>query len=268
MAILGIDRDACIKCGACLTICPARLFAEDETNSVVFQDPSKRCISCGHCIAGCPEDAILHKGMGEPKVFDGVEKPETIINYEKLCNLFQAHRSVRRYRKMKVPATLLKKVFDAMQYAPTGMNLRSERISILSDEIKIRSLSDAVQKELLGSPQIRAIYGEVLDRIAKEFKSPIFYDAPHVIFVSSDIAVAGESNTIGIIITYGRLAAETLGLGTCWNGWAQAAMDINPQLKEIAGVQGRKIGVFTIGYPDVKYYRTAPRVQKQIKELK
>jgi nitroreductase/NAD-dependent dihydropyrimidine dehydrogenase PreA subunit len=268
MPILGIDYERCVNCGACLTICPARLFGKSkEKDNVVFHDPRRMCISCGHCIAGCPEEAILHKNMGDSYALDGVERPEVIPTYDSLYNLFQVHRSIRRYKKEKVPPDVLHKVFDAMQYAPTGMNLRSERISILSDEAKIKALSDAVQKELLGSPQVRAIYGEVFRLLAREFKSPIFYDAPHVIFVSSNMGVAGESNTIGIIVTYGRLAAQTLGLGTCWNGWTQAAMQINPKIEDLAGIQGRKIGVFTIGHPDVTFYRTAPRIHKSIKTL-
>jgi nitroreductase/NAD-dependent dihydropyrimidine dehydrogenase PreA subunit len=268
MPILGIDYDNCVNCGACLSICPARLFNRDEKKDrVVFQDPQRRCILCGHCIAGCAENAILHKGIGESFTFDGVERPETILSYDSLCNLLEAHRSVRKYKKDKVPPNILGKVFHAMQYAPTAMNLRSENISVLSNEEKIRALSDAVQKELLSNPQVKAIYGEVFTRLAKEFRSPIYYDAPHVIFVSSSMGVAGESNTIGIIITYGRLAAQTLGLGTCWNGWTQAAIDLNPKIKEMAGVLGRKIGVFTLGYPDVTYYRVPPRLLKPIKDL-
>jgi nitroreductase/NAD-dependent dihydropyrimidine dehydrogenase PreA subunit len=269
LPILGIDYDKCINCGACLTLCPAKLFSNGEKNDrVIFQDPNRMCISCGHCIAGCPENAVLKKGMGESYSFDGVEKPETIISYGSLYNLLQAHRSIRRYKKEKVPSNILSKVFDAMQYAPTGMNLRSETVSVLSDDSRIKALSDAVQKELLSSPQVAAIYGEVFARLAKEFRSPVFYDAPHIIFVSSNMGVAGESNTIGIIITYGRLAAQTLGLGTCWNGWTQAAMELNPKIKEMAGVKGRKIGVFTLGYPDMTFYRTAPRVHKPVRDLK
>jgi hypothetical protein len=44
-------------------------------------------------------------------------------------------------------------------------------------------------------------------------------------------------------------------------------MGLNPKLRELAGVRGERVGVFTLGYPDVKYYRTAPRIMKSVKGL-
>jgi nitroreductase len=72
----------------------------------------------------------------------------------------------------------------------------------------------------------------------------------------------------GIVMTYGMLAAQTLGLGTCWIGFAKIAFDLNRQIKNLAGVKGRVSGVMTIGYPDVKYYRCPPRAPVKIKGLK
>ena len=77
-----------------------------------------------------------------------------------------------------------------------------------------------------------------------------------------------EVTNIGIIVTYGRLAAQALGLGTCWNGLTQWAMGVNPAIKKMTGVRGKKFGVFIVGYPDMTFHRTAPRSKKPIKGLK
>jgi nitroreductase/ferredoxin len=267
MPILGIDYNKCTNCGTCLRICRRNFVEDKEHGKIVFQDPKRRCVLCGHCIATCPEDAILYKNLGQSVTFTGVDKPETFVSYDSLYKFLRAHRSIRHYKKEKVPTELLQKVCDAMQYAPTGGNMRSEYYSILSDDQQIKVLSDAVQKELLSNPGWRDLYGDDFALAAKVFKSPIFHDAPHVVFVFSGLNMELEVSDIAILITYGRLAAQSLGLGTCWNGWTSEAMGLNPKLKELAGVRGSKVGVFTLGYPDEKYYRVPPRAFKAVKGL-
>ena len=110
-------------------------------------------------------------------------------------------------------------------------------------------------------------YGLLFKLLGKAFNSPVFFDAPHVIFVDSPLMFDSEFLNIGIIITYGRLAAKALGLGTCWNGWTQIAMMRNPEIKKIANIKGNKVGVFILGYPAVKFYRSPPRAPKKIEGL-
>nr|MDO8134667.1 nitroreductase family protein [Candidatus Njordarchaeum guaymaensis] len=268
MSILGIDYEKCANCGVCLTVCPRQFSEDKERGKVTFRGLRSICNLCGHCIARCPEDAILHKDIGESQTLDGVKKPETILSYDTLYRFLRAHRSIRLYKKDKVPTDVLQKVFDAMQYAPTAANFRSENFSILSDQEKIRVLSDAVQKELLDSPATQYMYKETFAYLGKRFRSPIYYDAPHIVFISSGLNMEIESNNIGIIVTYGRLAAEALGLGTCWNGWTQIAIEINPKIRDLAGIHGSKVGVFTLGYPDAKFYRVPPRAFKPVVGLR
>ena len=56
------DKNACIKCGACLAACPAnlsplRLFAlwlDSETGRMQREESLHRCILCRKCDAVCP----------------------------------------------------------------------------------------------------------------------------------------------------------------------------------------------------------------------
>ncbi|MFX1444902.1 MAG: nitroreductase family protein [Promethearchaeota archaeon] len=265
MPILGIDDDTCIKCLTCITTCARSLFKIINQEKIEFNDPQNRCILCGHCIARCPENAILYENMGQSFSYNEINNPEKILQYNDIFKFLLVHRSIRRYKKDKVSIELLQKVFDAMQYAPTASNMRSEHFSILSDKDKIKKLSDAVITELLKDPILNEKYGGRFKVLKSEFRSPIFFDSPHIIFVSSPVDTDIEANNIGIIVSYGRLAAHALGLGTCWNAWTQIAMASNPEIRKLAGIYYSKIGVFTIGYPDVIFYRTAPRTMKQIK---
>ena len=41
-------------------------------------------------------------------------------------------------------------------------------------------------------------------------------------------------------------------------------MNINPKIKKLANINGKRVGVFIIGYPAIKFYRSAPRTMKEI----
>lgn len=148
MQILGIDYDKCSSCGTCVFVCPRVLFEDTGGNKIEYNDPKAICIRCGHCIARCPEDAVRYEDMGESHEFEGLNKNNEIISFDEMYKFLQAHRSIRRYKKEKVSNELLEKVFNAMQYAPTGRNMRSEFFVLISDQEQLKSLSDAVQETL------------------------------------------------------------------------------------------------------------------------
>jgi ferredoxin len=266
--ILGIDYDKCINCKLCVKECPSRFIENNEQEKIMFQDPSGSCNLCGHCIAVCPEEAILYESLGEdPYTFDGIENIGNYISYEKIYNFLRSNRSIRHYKKQKVPEDILKKVIRAMECAPTGANVRSEKIVLLSDIQQLKSLSDAIIEELLKNPATRLRWNDMFEFSKKMYEYPIYFDAPHVIIVYALGNTAVDHYNIGNIITYGRLAAQSLGLGTCYNGMTQMAFEHNPKLKKLAGVRGRSWGVITIGYPDIVYLRCPPRSEKKVKGL-
>jgi len=264
MPVLGINYEKCSGCGTCLTSCPiqGRFFKKDvEQDKIIFEDPENFCFRCGHCVAQCPEDAIIHIKMGEAFTFKNIENLEEYTSYEHIYNFLAANRSLRHYKKDKVPTEILQKVFRAMECAPTGGNFRSEKYSIISDSEKIKELSDAVEQEM------RKLFSAQLDVTRDKYNSVVYYDAPHVIFVTStQDHVLGNFN-VGNVVTYGRLAAQALGLGTCWIGMTQLAIQSNPQINKLANIKGKVVGAFTIGYPAAKYYRVAPRRMKEVDGL-
>ena len=268
MPVLGIDYEKCSRCGICILTCPRRLFNDDVGDRIEYEDPKSMCIRCGHCVARCPEDAVIFDEMGESFEFEGINNPEQIISFDKMLKIFQAHRSIRRYKKEKIPNDVLQKVFNAMQCAPTGRNMRSESFMIISDKEQLKSLSNAIQESLTNDKAWGWLYGERFVNLANEFEIPVYFDAPHLIIVYSQVSTKIGAQNIANIITYGRIAAHSLGLGTCWNGWTQAAMELNPKIMKLAHIRAKEMGAITIGYPDVTFYRTPPRAFKHIKGLK
>lgn len=269
MPIIGIDYEKCNSCRMCILECPRRFFLEESKNRVYFEDVDNTCSLCGHCIAVCPEDAILYEDFGdEVFTFDGIDHLEKIVPYESLYKFIRGHRSIRHFKKKEVPKETLMKVLNLMQYAPTGGNLRYEKYAVISDRERLKTLSDAVIETLMQNLGMRDQYKENFDLLKEHFDIPVFFDAPHVIFVSSMLDMQLADHNIGIIITYGRLTAQSLGLGTCWNGWTQIASQDNKKIMKLAGIRGKHMGAFIIGYPKISYRRCPPRSRKPVKGLK
>lgn len=259
MPITGIDTNRCSNCQACIKDCPTRNYSMNDAQNVVFNELN--CILCGHCISICPENAIRYENMKDEVLeFGGSQDASKFISYEAINKLFRAKRSIRHYRHEKVPEESIKKVIDSMRYAPTGANMRNLKCLILSSEEKINQLTDSII-DALESSDIRALFKSS----RKKGDDPIFYNAPHVFIIYSKNP--WDTRNSSIAITYGMLSAETLGLGSCWIGYAHGILMEHPQMcKNLTGIETYVLGVMTLGYPAVKYYRAPPRPPIYVRE--
>ncbi len=50
------DRDECVDCGACISICPQDVFAFDADWQLVVDEG--KCVLCGKCQLACPHGAL------------------------------------------------------------------------------------------------------------------------------------------------------------------------------------------------------------------
>jgi nitroreductase/NAD-dependent dihydropyrimidine dehydrogenase PreA subunit len=263
MGILGINEEKCIECKKCIIECPKLLFSESKTGKIEFQN--QNCILCGHCIAICPTDAILREKMGDSGSVETLSKRKEDLPYNTLLKSLQAHRSIRHYQTTKISEEEIQKIFKVMQYAPSSSNGRQWRYRLISNQETITSLSQAITNEFIQSPTLGLIYGEGFRRKIALGIDPIFYHAPHVLllYVMSDTGL--EAQNAGIALTYARLAAESLGIGSCWIGYASLMCKYQKSIRKLAGVRGTTLGVITLGYPSVNYRQTTPRPEIKVK---
>ncbi len=56
--LIEVDREECVDCGSCLSLCPVNAIVFTEDSSVVFN--KEKCIgsTCGICVNACPMKAI------------------------------------------------------------------------------------------------------------------------------------------------------------------------------------------------------------------
>ena len=257
MTILGIDYDKCTNCKNCLYSC-YYIRNDKEQNKVIFDDPLNLCSMCGHCVAKCSTDAFMHEDFGEQIEFLDDQEPYSMISYDRIHNFMSAKRSLRQYKSKKIPKELLRKVINSMSYAATGGNARRLKCIVISDEEKIKQLSDSIVDRMLSDPSTTEGYKKGLTLMRERGRDPVFYKAPHVIALYSDNNFDAMNATIAF--TTGMLSAQSLGLGSCWIGMAHMFLNIDKEYKtERLGIEGRVWGVIIIGYPAVKFYRIPPR---------
>lgn len=289
MKIVGIDDEKCIKCLECVKECPQALFYKPETEigkkrEVFFEDSYKRCNKCGHCVSICPTEAILYENDERAVEFEEAQNPSAIVDYDTLLKALRSRRSVRRYQTKPVPKEEIEAVLNAIRYAPSASNAQSWEFIVLINPDKIDRLRKAVinmmvlmRKALkfakLLKPIIpKSIRDKALDpgtKVAlddffesiKKGEDPVFYNAPVVLITYAPEYGSMAGVDAGIAYTYGMLAAQARGLGTCWIGFAQEALRRFKKNKKWLDIPKHKNvnGVLILGYPAVKFRRVPPR---------
>lgn len=290
MKIKGIDSAICTSCLECARACPAGLFSlngvkGEEKRETTRKDPNGWCTGCGHCISACPRNAIQYASDEMAEECDGV-----VCSYDTMLKVVKSKRSVRNYREEQVPQASIEAILEAMRYAPTGHNLQANCYIVIRDPEKIRCIIDAtvqgfyvfrrfVKLRKLIRPFLNKHMYAIMDDPGlltglddlilswMQGKDPIMHSAPAIIL--SYYPSLGPLSFLDptIAFTYGMLAAQALGLGTCWIGFAIQALYKNRKMKRYLGIPKDMVvsGVMTLGYPSVKYYRVPPREQSKVK---
>ncbi|MCJ7609779.1 4Fe-4S binding protein [Candidatus Bathyarchaeota archaeon] len=53
---IEVDRDRCIDCGSCYSLCPVDAISFETDRAVAFD--TEKCVACGLCVDTCPMRAI------------------------------------------------------------------------------------------------------------------------------------------------------------------------------------------------------------------
>ncbi len=260
-----LDRDACVKCGACVRDCAFRALKTGPDGYPVLGAPSK-CMHCQHCFAICPRGAIAFAGHradeAEPVKGLALPDPESVVNW------LRTRRSIRRYRDADVDRSVLERILHALGNVPTGCNARGLTFTCLStrksmDDFRGRFLS-ALEEHHDGEKLLPRWLAVPAIRMRKGGEDILFRGAPGMLIVSSDErnpAVATPKEDIVLALTAFELLAEAHGIGTCWCGFLNLAQGEVPELLEKTLGFRRETPFYAMlfGYPAVSYVRTVKR---------
>ena len=173
-----------------------------------------------------------------------------------------ARRSIRSYLDKPVPKDQVKKLLSAGVMSPSAMNRQPWRFVVIQNKEKIKELSRHVKKQmgLLG-------YGLRFAEIVKSQEDTVFYSAPLLILVCAEKNDQWSRINCGILAQTMFLAAHSLGLGSCYIGFANSLNSDAAVLADLSVPKDQDIiGALIFGYPSEKKEAPVrePRVIKWI----
>jgi len=281
-----VIREKCTGCGLCVEDCPAFVFETmDKEASVVRGD---WCIGCGHCGAVCPEGAILHEASALEKGPRPGARPAA--DPEQLMLLLRERRSVRSYRSKPMPKKVLQRIIEAGRYAPTGSNSQNVHYEVLTTPAEIDQLREMVIafyerifkliRSRFGAFVMRLFAGrrvveylresipkvEHVKQVMDQGADRLFYHAPAVMVVHAESWDTSSPFNCAAALYNCSLMAHTLGVGCCFNGFLQGAINNNRRIKKWLGIprDHRCFGAMTLGYQKTRYQRLVKRDPAQV----
>lgn len=271
MSKIEFNKEKCIKCGACVKDCITYSIDFDEENfPKIAKGGEERCISCQHCFAICPTGAITFNG----------KKPEdaSSINYanpDEILSLIKSRRSIRQFEDENISNEQLLKLKNMLQFIPTGCNYNSLHFSFIEEKSimdKIKSYTYEKILSLISNKFTEKYAGKFIKykQAIENGEDVIFRNAPYMIIVSSSIKAPCANVDPIIALSYFELYAQSLGIGTCWCGFAQTCFKLMPKLSSVAKIpDGYKPSyVMLFGKSKVKYHRTILPKEFPISEIK
>ena len=274
----------CLACRNCEAVCPNQALRFPHFYSVEkgrwhyeFDYPEKTG-------GGYPNPLRL----AEPPEFDAIVS--RLTETEKV--IYQ-RRSTRVYKPEQVPDDMIHRILEAGRFAPSAGNCQGWKFTVLQDRALMDEIGDGTRKFLhtfsklyqgkslprtllkntlaimkpdgIDQRPMLAVQALITPKFGKEPLS-VFFNAPTAILILghkqyiSDMAFGTGVCGQNIV-----LAAHSLGLGTCYVGFATSALNMDPRMKKFKTRLGMVwpyetvAEIITVGYPAVRMDRVVER---------
>jgi Fe-S-cluster-containing hydrogenase component 2 len=135
-----VDRDKCTRCALCVADCPAQVIETAGGFPLIAAEKESGCYRCQHCFAVCPTGAVSILGLDPERStpLSGDWRPDP----ERLETLIKGRRSVRRYKRENLEPELIQRLLEVAWHAPTGVNTRQVRFTVIDDREKLAAFRD------------------------------------------------------------------------------------------------------------------------------
>ena len=262
MLQFNVDEQKCTKCGECVTDCPARIITMADRYPVIDPDKEAACYRCQHCLAICPQGAVSILGL---KPVNSRPLFGSYPDSARLETLIKGRRSVRRYKDENLDPELLQRLLKVAWYAPTGVNSRQVRFTVVDDKDKLAALRDTVMSGLSrlvrdnALPEELALFADIVRLWEEKGVDTLFRGAPHFLVASAPRNLPSPLPDCLIALSYFELFAQANGVGTVWDGLAKWAVnDLLPETRQLLGIPDDHLIGYTMafGKPAVRYART------------
>lgn len=260
------NRELCSKCGLCAADCPVSYISMSSGRPEIS---GNICVSCGHCEAICPNNAVSVV-VEHPVSVQGIQKHT--IKAEELAAYMKMRRSIRNFKQETVSKETIEKIFDAVRYAPTGMNRQPVKWAVTVNPQSTRKLLPQVvrwMKEVMQkNHDMSDQYGfPMLVKSCEEGFDPVLRNAPHLAVAYAEKIDRIAAGDCMIALTHFELLASAFGIGACWAGYFNMAAVNDRKIADMIGLPENcaPFGTLMFGYPKVSYKRLPKRKNIEIK---
>ncbi len=271
MALFSIDEKKCSRDRFCVAVCPMGIIEPGDKDAVPAPavDADELCIHCGHCVAVCPNAALAHTSMSPDKC--PPVREEWLQYPEKVEYFLRIRRSIRNYKAQGVNREMLNQLIQMARFAPSGHNRQPAQWLVIYNTDEVRRMSGYVigwihhmikeQAQIakeMHMDRIVTAWEEGIDRICR--------GAPHLIITHAPKEEQSAPAACTLALSYLELAAPSLGLGACWAGYFNAAVNMWPPLQEALKLPDghTSYGAMMVGHPEHKYHRLPLRNEPDI----
>ena len=287
----NIDLETCKKCGLCAEVCPNQIIEWAEGKTPGFRgDRVPLCIQCGHCMAVCPTQSITTGGLSYGKDF--FDLPLGGLGECDFFNFLSSRRSVRNFQDKPVPKEMLQRILDAVALAPMGFPPHKVEVTVVQTRATLRKALPHLAKlygdlrKYMKNPLIRFLMKkkmkpDIFKTIQNHILPAMEKGLPEMREKGTDILTRGapalllfharrdsENHTedIQVALTYGLLAAHSLGLGASAIGLIPPAVERNKDLRRLFQIPGENevLGSMIVGYPKIPFKRG---IQRKLAEI-
>ncbi|OOM81855.1 ferredoxin [Clostridium puniceum] len=265
--MMNVNSEKCIGCGICVKDCFLNCIEVVDRKAKIN---NVTCMKCGHCIAVCPKSAVSTDEYDMEEV-EEYNEAKFKIESDNLLNFIKFRRSVRQFKDKDVETEKLLKIIEAGRFTQTATNAQNVSYIVVKDNIEqlkemvlenLKNRGEELLKNL--NPQTLPFkrYAELWIRMYNEYREnpkmndKLFFNAPALILVVSESSING-----GLASSNMELMTNAQGLGTFFSGFFALAAQGDEKIRKILGLEGNKeiVTCMVIGYPNVKFIRTAPR---------
>jgi len=271
-----IDLENCIKCMKCVHDCPSDAI-DIEQGTI-----NDTCIHCGHCVAICPESTVF------PDEGDINKLKAPSVSPNDFKELSAGIRTCRSYKDKEVDEETLLWLVENMKHYPSASNARPVEITIVRTKEVVQKLNDQTAQKLIKTIQFitSPVLMPILQLLAPKLNLPrlnaykkqfiasqipgssqVCHHAPSVIIFHAPATKFGMADAdANIWATYTSIQANTLGLGSCFNGFIVTAMKRSKSMRSEFGIPAKHqvYASLLIGHPKVKYTNEAGRAKPKV----
>jgi len=159
-------------------------------------------------------------------------------------------RSVRSYSGDPVPDDIITELIKAGFHAANGLNAQKIRFSVVSNKAKLKEYSDKAKVLFLHYMKGTGMEHPGLEKNMKDPDFDIFYGAPAAIFIYSAPGILTPSEDASLAAGNIMLAARSMGIGTCWIGFAAGLGGDAGFLRDNSVPEDHKLmAAIILGYP-------------------